>query len=229
MSGLSMDSMTQTVNDVSSVDFSPPMPEGYLDFNYPEPLSFSITDSSSSLLNLPKTQGESGDPEYNQISEPVSDASCPPFEENGATKTLSFNSTASDPHHLPDTMSANEGLSLEIMDGQKFEEFPVARLKNNEFVENGKFLCNNADCHKAFDKNRERNNHLRTHAKPFHCSWPGCQIKASWRKDIIRHYDSHYSQKGNPCLQCDMAFTRPDNLKRHVEEIHEGKRRKQKS
>jgi hypothetical protein len=53
-------------------------------------------------------------------------------------------------------MSASEGLSLEMMDDQKFEEFPVTRLKNNEFVENGKFLCNNADCHRAFDKNRER-------------------------------------------------------------------------
>ncbi|KAG5783412.1 hypothetical protein H9Q73_002961 [Fusarium xylarioides] len=40
---------------------------------------------------------------------------------------------------------------------------------------------------------------------------------------------SHYSQKIIPCLQCDETFTRPDNLKRHVEEIHEGKRRKQKS
>jgi hypothetical protein len=58
MSGLGIESMIQTVNGFSSVDFSPPMAEGYLDFNYPEPLSFSITDSSSSLLNFPETQGE---------------------------------------------------------------------------------------------------------------------------------------------------------------------------
>lgn len=159
----------------------------------------------------------------------MSDTSCPPFEGNGATKTLSFNSTASDPHHSSDTMSAGEDLILETMDDQKFEEYPVTRLKNNEFVANGKFLCNNADCQRVFDKNRERNNHLRTHEKPFHCYWPGCQVKAPWRKDIIRHYDSHHSQKTIPCLQCDETFTRPDNLKRHVEEIHEGKRRKQKS
>ncbi|KAG5761638.1 hypothetical protein H9Q72_010249 [Fusarium xylarioides] len=228
MSGLGIDSMPQAANDLSSVDFSPPTAEGYLHSNYPEPLSFYITASSNSLLNLPESQGESGDPEHNQTSEPVSDTSCPPFDESGATKTHSFHSTASDPHHSSD-VSASEGLSLETMDDQKFKEYPVTRLKNNEFIENGKFLCNNANCQRTFDKNRERNNHLRTHEKPFHCSWPGCQVKASWRKDIIRHYDSHYSQKIIPCLQCDETFTRPDNLKRHVEEIHEGKRRKQKS
>ncbi|KAF4502298.1 hypothetical protein FAGAP_1483 [Fusarium agapanthi] len=155
-SGLGIDSMPQAVNDLSSVDFSPPTAEGYLHFNYPDPLSFSITASSNSLLNLPETQGESGDSEYNQTSEPVSDTSCPPFDESGATKTLSFHSTASDPRHSSDDMSANEGLSLETMEDQKFKEYPVTRLKKNEFIENGKFLCNNADCQRTFDKNRER-------------------------------------------------------------------------
>ncbi|KAF5722182.1 hypothetical protein FMUND_3104 [Fusarium mundagurra] len=156
MSGLGMESMPQAVNDFSRVDFSPPMAEGYSDFNPPEPLSFSITASSNSLLNLPENQGESGDPEYNQTSEPVSDTSRPPFDESGATKTHSLHSTPSDAHHSSDNMSASEGLSLETMDDQKFKEYPVTRLKNNEFIENGKFLCNNADCQRIFDKNRER-------------------------------------------------------------------------
>ncbi|KAF5614161.1 uncharacterized protein FSUBG_41 [Fusarium subglutinans] len=150
------DSMPQAVNDLSSVDFSPPTAEGYLHFNYPDPLSFSITDSSNSLLNLPETQDQSGDPEYNQTSEPVSDKSCPPFDESGATKSHSFYNTTSDPHDSSDNMSGNEGLSLETMDDQKFKEYPVTRLKKNEFIENGKFLCNNADCQRTFDKNRER-------------------------------------------------------------------------
>ena len=50
-----------------------------------------------------------------------------------------------DPNHSPDNISASEGLSLETMDAQKFKECPVTRLKKNEFIENGKFLCNNAD------------------------------------------------------------------------------------
>ncbi|KAF5548774.1 krueppel-like factor 11 [Fusarium phyllophilum] len=156
MSGLGVDSMPQALNDLSSVDFSPPTTEGYLHSNYPEPLSFSMTASSNSLLNLPESQGESGDPEYNQTSKPVSDTSCPPFDESGATRTHSFHSTASDPLHSSDNMSASEGLSLETMDDQKFKEYPVTRLKNNEFIDNGKFLCNNADCQRTFDKNRER-------------------------------------------------------------------------
>ncbi|KAF5634670.1 krueppel-like factor 11 [Fusarium sp. NRRL 52700] len=156
MSGLGTDFMPQAVNHLSSVDFLPPTAEGYLHFNYPEPFSLSITASSNSLFNLPETQDESGDPEYNQTSELISNTSCPPFEESGVAKTHSFHSTASDSHHSSDNMSASEGLSLETMDDDKFEEYPVARLRNNEFIKNGKFLCNNADCQKAFDKNRER-------------------------------------------------------------------------
>ncbi|KAF5988499.1 hypothetical protein FBULB1_1463 [Fusarium bulbicola] len=155
-SGLGIDSMPQAVNDLSSVAFSPPTAEGYLHFNYPEPPFFSITASSNSLLNLPETKDESGDPEHNQTSEPVSDKTFPPFDESGATKSHSFHNTASDPHDSSENMSANECLRLETMDDQKFEEYPVTRLKKNEFIENGKFLCNNADCQRTFDKNRER-------------------------------------------------------------------------
>ncbi|KAF4436817.1 Krueppel-like factor 11 [Fusarium acutatum] len=156
MFGLGIDSMPQAVNDLSSIDFSPPTVEGGLHFNYPDPSPFLITSSSNTLLNLPETQGESGDPQYNQTSDYVSDTSCPPFIESGATKTHSFYNTVSDPQHSPDNMSASESLSLETMDAQKFKEYPVTRLKKNEFIENGKFLCNNADCQKTFDKNRER-------------------------------------------------------------------------
>ncbi|EXA30545.1 hypothetical protein FOVG_18074 [Fusarium oxysporum f. sp. pisi HDV247] len=56
--GLGMDSMPQAINDLSSIDFSPPTVEGDLHFNYPDPSPFAITASSNSLLNFPKTQGE---------------------------------------------------------------------------------------------------------------------------------------------------------------------------
>jgi hypothetical protein len=93
---------------------------------------------------------------YNQTGDSVPGTSCTLFLESGATQTHSFYNIVSDPYHSPDNISASEGLSLETMDAQKFKEYPVTRLKKNEFIENGKFLCNNADCQKTFDKNRER-------------------------------------------------------------------------
>ncbi|KAF5718682.1 hypothetical protein FGLOB1_1536 [Fusarium globosum] len=151
--GMAMDPMPQAVNDL---DLSPPTAEGDFLFSYPDTSSFVIAGSSNSLLNFPETQDESGDSTYNQTSDSVSDPSCPPFVETRATKTLSFCSTVSDPHHSPDDTPASESLSLETMDDQKFKEYPVTRLKKNECIENGKFLCNNADCRKIFDKNRDR-------------------------------------------------------------------------
>ncbi|KAI1017190.1 hypothetical protein LB505_001982 [Fusarium chuoi] len=154
--GMAMDSMPQAVHGTSSIDLSPPTTEGDLHFSYPGTSSFLIAGSSNSLLSFPEIQDESGDPTHNQTRDSVSDTSCPPFVEAGAAKTHLFCSTVSDPHHSPDNTSASESLRLETMDDQKFIEYPVTRLKKNECIENGNFLCNNADCQKIFDKNRDR-------------------------------------------------------------------------
>jgi hypothetical protein len=58
MFDLDMDSMPQAINDLFSIDFSPPMVEVDSHFNYPDPSLFAITASSNSLLNLPETQSE---------------------------------------------------------------------------------------------------------------------------------------------------------------------------
>jgi hypothetical protein len=160
-----------------------------------------------------------------QTSDPIQETFPQAFHDDGATLPHSFCEIPSDAPYSPASIPIGESSSPETMDERKFKKYPIARLKKNEFVKNGKFLCNNAECQMTFDNNRERNNHLRKHEKPFHCSWPGCQFKNSWRKDIIRHYDTHYSQKTIPCPRCYETFTRHDNLERHIKETHEGKKR----
>lgn len=93
---------------------------------------------------------------YSQTSDPIPDISSSVFLESGATQTDSFYGFLSDSDYHPANISTSERLGLETMAVQKFKEYPVARLKMNEFVENGKFLCNNANCQETFDKNRER-------------------------------------------------------------------------
>jgi hypothetical protein len=39
---------------------------------------------------------------------------------------------------------------------RQFKEDAVIRLKNNEFREHGKWLCNRPKCDKSFDENRKR-------------------------------------------------------------------------
>jgi hypothetical protein len=39
---------------------------------------------------------------------------------------------------------------------RQFEEDAVIRLKNNEFREHGKWLCNRPNCDKSFQENRKR-------------------------------------------------------------------------
>jgi hypothetical protein len=78
------------------------------------------------------------------------------FLESAAAQTHSFYDNTSSVDYSSANVSTTESSSSETMDEKKFKEYPVARLKKSEFVKNGKFLCNNADCQKAFDKNRER-------------------------------------------------------------------------
>lgn len=92
---------------------------------------------------------------YNQTSDSISDTP-PVFFESAATQTHSFYDNPSSVDYSSANVSMSESSSSGTMDEQKFKEYPVARLKKSEFVKNGKFLCNNADCQKAFDKNRER-------------------------------------------------------------------------
>lgn len=165
---------------------------------------------------------------HSQTSEYIPDLS-PNFIQSAATQTHSFYDFLSDSDISPVNLSMSESGSSQQMDERKFRKFAVTRLKKNEFVENGKFLCNNAECQQTFDDNRKRNNHLRKHDKPFQCSWPGCQSKSSWERDIIRHYDTHNSKHVIPCPQCVEKFTRRYNLKRHVDEAHGGKKRIKKS
>jgi hypothetical protein len=93
---------------------------------------------------------------YSQTSDSIPDASPSVSLESESTTTHSFNELPPDFDHCPTYIPTIENPTTEIMDEHKFEEYPVTRLKKNEFVENGRFLCNNADCSRAFDKNRER-------------------------------------------------------------------------
>lgn len=73
MFALGMDFMPQATNDLSSIDFSPPMVEMDPHLDYLDPALFDITASSNSLPDLPETPYEiypgdislSGSPDLN--------------------------------------------------------------------------------------------------------------------------------------------------------------------
>jgi hypothetical protein len=140
----------------------------------------------------------------------------------------SFDVVSSDFSSSPADNSADNNSGSDISGKQTFREDSAIRLKNNEFVEHGRWLCIWPECDRSFRENRMRNNHLRTHLKPVYCSWPGCNFRDSCQKDMRRHYKTHRSRKTAQCLFCDKWFTRKCNLSRHEREMHGGKKRVRK-
>ncbi|OBS21926.1 hypothetical protein FPOA_08263 [Fusarium poae] len=145
---------------------------------------------------------------------------------NDRLPAYSFDVVASDSSSSPADNSADN--NSDIASNQTFKEDPAIRLKNNEFVEHGKWLCIWPECDKFFKENRMRNNHLRTHLKPVHCSWYGCNFRDSCQKDMRRHFRTHRSLKTVQCRFCGKWFTRKYNLSRHEREMHGGNKRVRK-
>lgn len=66
----------------------------------------------------------------------------------------------------------------------------------------------------------ESSHHMRKYDsadRPHKC-WCGKAFK--YPKDLKRHQTSHSNAKNWRCEQCEKAFTRKDNLQRHVKDEH---------
>ncbi len=65
-------------------------------------------------------------------------------------------------------------------------------------------------------------NHMTLHdpSRPFKCS--KCPLRYK-NKDAWVSHESTHSNPQFPCEQCDVVYTRKDNLKRHIKDKHSSK------
>lgn len=111
--------------------------------------------------------------------------------------------------------------------GLRYREDAIIRMRKDECVEDGIFFCNRENCTKRYRSNSRRTKHLRSHYKPVHCLYSGCGYRCAQRKEMLKHLISRHSVEKPyyPCPVCREGFTRQDNQRRHLDEIHGGKRR----
>ncbi|KAL7930760.1 hypothetical protein V8C35DRAFT_133599 [Trichoderma chlorosporum] len=97
------------------------------------------------------------------------------------------------------------------------------------------FVCDRAGCSKSFEKRYDLNRHLGWHDKKLKCPLPDCLKRYQYQKDLEKHIWSHHSKWAQDtnrkpirtkCKICGVMLERPDNAKRHMDEVHEGKRRR---
>ncbi|KAF3071424.1 hypothetical protein CFAM422_006234, partial [Trichoderma lentiforme] len=96
------------------------------------------------------------------------------------------------------------------------------------------FVCDRAGCSKSFEKNYQLKHscsrHLGWHDKKLQCPLhPGCDKRYQYKKDLEKHIWSHHQSwaesTGRPpirtkCKMCGVILERPDNAKRHMDEVH---------
>ncbi|KAL6806390.1 hypothetical protein GGI42DRAFT_321121 [Trichoderma sp. SZMC 28013] len=92
------------------------------------------------------------------------------------------------------------------------------------------FVCDRAGCSKSFEKNHQLNRHLGWHDKKLQCPLhPDCDKRYQYKKDLEKHIWSHHQKwaedTGRPpirtkCKICGVILERPDNAKRHMDEVH---------
>jgi hypothetical protein len=68
----------------------------------------------------------------------------------------SFDVVSSDLSSSPADNSTDNNSGTETNSNQRFKEDPAPRLKNNEFVEHGRWLCIWPGCDRSFEENRKR-------------------------------------------------------------------------
>ncbi|QYS95447.1 hypothetical protein H0G86_002739 [Trichoderma simmonsii] len=98
------------------------------------------------------------------------------------------------------------------------------------------FVCDRDGCSKSFEKNYQLNRHLGWHDKKLQCPLhPGCDKRYQYKKDLEKHIWSHHQSwaesTGRPpirtkCKICGVILERPDNAKRHMDEVHKKIRRR---
>ncbi|KAH7191469.1 hypothetical protein BKA60DRAFT_584961 [Fusarium oxysporum] len=108
--------------------------------------------------------------------------------------------------------------------------------KSTDLVERKpRLACNWKDCkHKAADK-EEHDQHMAQHrtCPKSDCSWGDASEEKQIRRHVWNNHRSwagqtNYHPLGGTCPECDKVYTRQDNLKRHMDECHQGQKRKKR-
>lgn len=97
------------------------------------------------------------------------------------------------------------------------------------------YVCDR--CGMAFEKRYMLNRHLGKHTKPLKCpkAPEGCTYRAQFNKEIEKHIWSRHvkwAEETNrtpirkECKICGVILERPDNVKRHMDEVHGKVKRK---
>ncbi|KAL7952046.1 hypothetical protein V8C42DRAFT_25225 [Trichoderma barbatum] len=97
------------------------------------------------------------------------------------------------------------------------------------------FVCDRAGCSRSFAKRHELNRHIGWHDKPLNCPKNGCDYRTQFKKEIEKHVWSRHvkwAEETNrqpirkKCKLCSAVLERPDNAKRHMDEVHKGIKRR---
>ncbi|KAK8855861.1 C2H2 type zinc finger domain protein [Apiospora arundinis] len=91
------------------------------------------------------------------------------------------------------------------------------------------YECPFPKCNKIFIRARDLKKHSNLHIRPHECPYPECNKRCAERRDLDRHKSLHHGEPGRGfhCPEPDcryfeggQSFTRKDNLKRHMGQMH---------
>lgn len=109
----------------------------------------------------------------------------------------------------------------------KFEEMSFPCPRNDQYIQDGYYLCPpgyndryGEPCSERFERARDRKKHIRNHVKPVLCR--KCQIRTATQRDMERHMKTHSKNRERfRCDICSQTCARFDLLERHVKKQHE--------
>ncbi|KAH0528973.1 hypothetical protein TsFJ059_003781 [Trichoderma semiorbis] len=213
--------------DPSILHSSPPTPPG---------VASGIIDPSSPFGVQERTTGETSIDSYGAEDHT-------PAVDNSSPLSFSFSDFSSSDlsfENDPDAMDFDTSGPLTA--GTLVEYRPSSGAEADSLPPTGSptvalpFVCDRAGCSKSFEKNFLLNRHLGWHDKKLQCPLhPDCDKRYQYSKDLEKHIWSHHPKwaedTGRPpirtkCKMCEAILERPDNAKRHMDEVHKGIRRR---
>jgi hypothetical protein len=141
-------------------------------------------------------------------------------------KTLLLSSSTSTSQHrlITNTLEGPQFLVNGIQSGlaATLERQTTGPLSSGGKLRPCMLKCPVANCDRKFRRQHILEIHIKTHndpegimAKPYACSWTGCEWRFTRSDDLTRHYRTHTGDRPFPCNFCNKRFRRLDHLKSH--------------